>query len=131
MEIRKNEEVNLKYWNDLLISSPFSSPFQTPDFYEFYNKVNNFSADVFAIQEEKKILGLVVVTLQKEKGFKAYFSRRGIIYGGPVLSENIDLNSYECLLKHISNFYKRKTIYIEIRNLIINTKKLDLIMCLG
>lgn len=116
MNIISNENINRGEWLELLNKSPFASPFQTSDFFDFYNSLKGFSADVFGIEDNNELKAIIVITIQKEKGFKAYFSRRGIIYGGPLLSEDIDLKLYESLLNHISKHYKNKLIYIEIRN---------------
>jgi lipid II:glycine glycyltransferase (peptidoglycan interpeptide bridge formation enzyme) len=70
---------------------------------------------VFAIEENTEYSALVVVTLQKEKGVKSYFSRRGIIYGGPVILGNRQ-RSLENLLKEVVRYYQGKLIYLETRN---------------
>ena len=114
MELISNSEIEIKEWNEFVKDSEFSSPFQT---YEFYNLVNSIpaqSAEVFAVRENSKLLALCVVTLQKEHGIKGFFSRRAIIYGGPVLSGN--LNASKLLLKHLTEKIK-SVIYIETRNL--------------
>ncbi|NCQ12406.1 MAG: GNAT family N-acetyltransferase [Bacteroidetes bacterium] len=67
------------------------------------------------MEQEGKLTSLVVVTLQKEHGIKEYFSRRGIVYGGILISENNE-ESLKFLLKHLNNFYRNQLIYIEIRN---------------
>jgi len=115
MIVLVDDKINKKLWGELCTNSLFSSPFQTPEFYEFYNSVEGFSADVFAVEEKDKLTSLVVVTIQKEQGIKEYFSRRGIVYGGILLSENNEA-SLSFLLKYLNNYYKNKLIYIEIRN---------------
>ena len=115
MKIIKNTEISTEKWNMLLGASPYSSPFQTPQFLEFFNAVENCSADVFAIDDGGEYKALVVLTIQKEQGIKSYFSRRGIIYGGPLVIEN-GQDHLEKLLNEIVQFYKSKMIYIETRN---------------
>ena len=115
MIVLVDDKINKKLWGELCTNSLFSSPFQTPEFYELYNSVEGFSADVFAVEQEGKLTSLVVVTLQKEHGIKEYFSRRGIVYGGILISENNE-ESLKFLLKHLNNFYRNQLIYIEIRN---------------
>lgn len=110
-----NKNVDKSKWQELLAESPFSSPFQTIEFYDLYNKSENFSADVFSIEDEGKYSALAVVTIQKEKGIKSFFSRRAIIYGGVVLKSNNEAD-LELLLKSLKSYYKGKVIYIEIRN---------------
>jgi len=87
MRLLINQNINEIKWNELLSQSQFSSPFQTPEFYHFYNSLDGFSADVFALEEDGAYKALAVVSIQKEKGVKSYFSRRGIIYGGFVFNK--------------------------------------------
>ncbi|MCA1919222.1 MAG: peptidoglycan bridge formation glycyltransferase FemA/FemB family protein [Flavobacterium piscis] len=115
MKILINNDIDREKWEQILNSSPFSSPFQTPAFYEFFNSIDNFSADVFAVEEGSEITSLVVVTIQKEKGIKGYFSRRGIVYGVPLV-KNSSKESLNFLLKYLKIFYNGKIIYLEIRN---------------
>ena len=59
---------------------------------------------------------LAIISLQKSGGIKGFFSRRAIIYGGPVLKENNSLSLLK-ILETIESRYARNAIYIEIRNL--------------
>jgi hypothetical protein len=115
MRLVNNKTVNIKKWTALIKVSTFSSPFQTPEFYNLFNSIDGYSADVFAVEENNAYSALVVVTVQKEKGLKGYFSRRGIIYGGPLITENQSLATAK-LLKETSTSYRNKLIYIEVRN---------------
>ena len=115
MKVLLNKEVDLNKWNDLLNRAEQSSPFQTPAYYEFFNSMENLSATVHAVEQSGKVEALCVVTLQKEKGLKGYFSRRAIIYGGPLI-HNQNQKALYLLLKSIRSYYRNKTIYIEIRS---------------
>lgn len=115
MKLIKSKEINRDKWLSLLENSLFSSPFQTPKYYDFFNSIEGFSADVFAVEENNGYTALVVVTIQKEKGVKGYFSRRGIVYGGPVVMTN-EQDSLSYLLNGINKFYEGKLIYLETRN---------------
>jgi len=115
MNIIKNKQISNDKWHKLIEVSSYSSPFQTPKFLEFFNALKNFSGDVFAIEVEGVYKALVVLTIQKELGVKSYFSRRGIIYGGPLVIDN-GHDHLEKLLNEVTSFYKRKLIYIETRN---------------
>lgn len=115
MIITSNESVNITLWNNLLVKSSFASPFQTPEFYNFINSVEDLSADVFAVEVDGEYKALVLVTIQQERGIKVYFSRRGIVYGGPLILSN-NKNSLSYLLKSITEYYCTKLIYLEIRN---------------
>lgn len=108
--INKLSEEN---WQDLLANSSNSSPFQTPKYYNFFNSIEGFSSDVFAVEAKGEYTSLMVVTIQKEKGIKSIFSKRGIVYGGPVFNS---LTSLSLLLKEVKNYYSNNLIYIETRN---------------
>ena len=57
----------------------------------------------------------MVITIQKEKGIKSYFSRRGIVYGGPLLLDSKS-QAVKSLIDEVTRFYTRKVIYLEVRN---------------
>jgi len=115
IQIVQNKQVDRHAWNELL-NSPYASPFQTPDFFDFFNQNANMQADVFAVGNEKSYSAICVVTLQKEKGIKGYFSRRAIVYGGPLISRSISEDEINFLLNSIISCYKSKSIYLEMRN---------------
>ncbi len=115
-KIIKNDNIDEDLWITLLKESPYSSPFNTPGFFSFFNSLDGFSADVFAVPEGNKYSALVVVTTQKERGVKSFFSKRGIVYGGIVLLDKTDKSQVNELLSFVRNYYKNKLIYLEIRN---------------
>lgn len=115
MQILTTKNIERIKWNILLKISPFSSPFQTPEYFDFYNTLNSFNAEVFAVSENDELLALVVVCVQKEQGIKGYFSRRGIVYGGPIIHPESS-ESLSLLTKAVVDFYSNKLIYLEIRN---------------
>ena len=113
--ISDNNLVDKLKWESIFNLSNFKSPFQSLAYFDFINMVAGMSADVFAIEENDEYTSLVVVTIQKEKGIQSFFSRRGIISGGPLVANN-KINSSILLMDFISKYYKRKLIYLEIRN---------------
>lgn len=115
MEVLFNENIPRALWLELLKNNPHSTPFQSPEWYDFVESVKNMSAEAIAISENSSVRALAVITIQKENGIKGYFSRRGIIFGGPLLDINTNVN--ECLLKNIITKLKDNAIYIESRNL--------------
>ncbi len=103
-------------WCCLLDESPYASPFQTPEFYIFLNERTDLRADVFIIEKDDRYCALVVVAHFKEAGIKSFFSSRAIINGGPLLLKSEDEQVFRCLLEDVEAYYKRKAIYVEIRN---------------
>jgi len=113
MTLLTNKQVNLEQWRNLLLRSPNASPFQSPEYYKLFSESKGFGCEVFAVENNGALTALVVVSIQKESGIKAQFSKRGIIYGGPLLS---DASSAEFLLKAVRKYFKNKLIYLETRN---------------
>lgn len=103
-------------WLDLCQVSPYTSPFQSPEIYHLYQHVPGIKAEVLAVEEGGQLQALVVMTIQYEKGLKGHFSRRGIIYGGPLLRKPESTDAAALLLSHLSTAYRRQLIYIEVRN---------------
>ena len=113
-----NDSVDRSKWLELVSRSPFSTPFQTPRFYDFCNATTHHQGLVCAVKDKKNdYLALCVADITKENGFKAFFSSRAIIYGGPLLIEDVEEDALKCLLDNLHNKLKNKVIYIEIRNL--------------
>jgi len=115
MKLLKNKEISRDKWLELINNSIFSSPFQHPSFYESINSIDDYSADVFAVEVSGSLKVLVVVVHYKEQGIKAFFSRRGIIYGGPLCLDS-NKQPLHFLLERVIKTYKGKTIYLETRN---------------
>ena len=117
MILLRNQEISVQKWRNFLAFSQYSTSFQTPEFYELCNSVPGLSAQAFALEEDNIINALCVVTLQKETGLKGFFSRRAIIYGGPVLDKKDSQAGLEYLLNSINIELSKRSIYIESRNL--------------
>lgn len=130
MKLLVNNEIPRQLWEQLLTKNPFRSPFQTPAFFDFFNTVPDQHVVALAVENSKELLALAVITLQKESGIKSYFSRRAVIYGGPVLTEGNETAS-KFLLKEITKFLKYKAIYIETRNLFDYSKQKEIYSKLG
>lgn len=115
MRTEENIELSEGTWNELLSTSSFASVFQTPEYYRLYNSVPGRSAKVYSVGGID-LKAICVVTIQKEKGLKGFFSRRAIVYGGPVLN-GINEKEFESLIRSIQSKTAKAVIYTEIRNL--------------
>lgn len=113
MSIITDKQVDRNKWEAYLANNEFNTPFQSPVFFDLINSIEGFKAKIFAVENDSKIIALCIVTVQKEKGWKGYFSKRGIIYGGP-LADNSE--ALKILLKAVAVEMKN-LIYIETRNL--------------
>jgi serine/alanine adding enzyme len=122
MIILKDSEINRERWSSFLLGNMFSTPFQSTEYYNFINSVPGQYASAFAIEAEDKLQALCVVTFQKENGIKGYFSRRAIIYGGPLIAEGENGEvALKILLTTINRHLINKVIYGEIRNFVDNS----------
>ena len=116
MRILQDNEISIEKWNNLLSLCPFASPFQTPQYFDLICNIKEFDGKVYALEKSGLIRVLMVVSIMRESGVVGAFSRRGIIFGGPL----IDGATHEDLLFFLSAVakrLKRKVIYLETRNL--------------
>ena len=71
-----------KQWNELMLSSPVATWFQTPEAYRFYASINDMLPFAYGVSEQGRLVGVVVGYITKEKNpIKQFFTRRAIIYG--------------------------------------------------
>jgi serine/alanine adding enzyme len=103
-------------WDEYFNSNQFRSPFQSKDFVNFITRSKDQKAILYLGDNGGKITSSCLVTIQKERGPKGFFSKRAIIYGGPLL-KNASKNDLSNLLDYICEDLKQKVIYIESRNL--------------
>ena len=94
------------------------SPFQDYSLYKFYKSQDNCEPFAFSGYHNDTLIVAVSGVILYEKGLKKQFTKRAIIYGGPVLDKtSIHVNKVlELLLKTLKNKLKRRAIYLEIRN---------------
>lgn len=109
-----NNQIPESRWQELLKENPFGNPFQSPEGLKFFRSLDSMTVDVHAIANDSgEISALILVTIQQESGFKKHLSKRGIIYAGPMLTDD---ESTTVLVEHLQAYYKKKTIYLETRN---------------
>ena len=116
MKVVWNDDIDIASWNAFAEANRYGSPFQQRGFYELCNSVTGLSADAAAVIDDGVIRGLAVVTRQSEPGLKGFFSRRSIIYGGPLFEEGC-VSALEQILDAVNRTAGRETIYTETRNL--------------
>jgi lipid II:glycine glycyltransferase (peptidoglycan interpeptide bridge formation enzyme) len=117
MEYLRSEQINKDTWKAFVDSSPFGNPFQSTEFYNFFNSIPGSSSNVFAVDVNEIISALCIVTIQKGKALKGFFSRRAIIYGGPIVNESAEGRvALDKLLDVLNRELKNKVIYCEVRN---------------
>ena len=117
MEIVEIEKINRAQWETLIKESPTATWFQTEEAYRFFDSLSFMEAFAFGIENEGGLKGVAIGYIEKDGGrMKQFFSRRAIILGGPVLSEDITDEELKGLLCSLKSKLKQKAIYIEMRN---------------
>lgn len=111
------QDIDQHQWDDLINSSRVATWFQTKEAFGFFNELSFMEAFVVAVKNNGALKGLVVGYIQKDGGrLKQLLSRRAIIFGGPLLAEDVADEEVKALLKALKNNLEHKSIYIETRN---------------
>ena len=110
-------DIDPQQWSELVQSSPTATWFQTNEAYRFYQSVSGMQAFAYGVAEEGRLVGVIVgYTTQEKCIFKQYFTKRAIIYGGPLLDVDISNDALSTLLKTVVQNIALNPIYIETRN---------------
>ena len=110
-------DIDPQQWSELVQSSPTATWFQTNEAYRFYQSVSGMQAFAYGVAEEGRLVGVIVgFTTQSTNAIQQYFTKRAIIYGGPLLDVDISNNALSTLLKTVVQNIALNPIYIEIRN---------------
>ena len=119
--ITNPNKLDKKDWETFVAEQKSGNPFQLEKYYNFFSEIEGFTPFFFAALEGDTNKPLVIIqgVIQEEKGVKGFFSRRAIIFGGPVFREKYEHigKIVEATLKVMVKALKKKAIYIETRNL--------------
>lgn len=117
--LKQYGQIDSAVWDKLLKDSPVASWFQSREAYCFFDSMGFMDAFVVAVVEGDELMGIVVGYIQGDGGkLKQCVSRRAIITGGPLLSENITDSQLSALLTAVRQLPSvKRCIYIETRNL--------------
>lgn len=110
-----SSNIDIKEWKSILKNSHFTSPFQTPKFLKALKATEGVNGEVYALAANGIIKILAVVTFMKEPGVKGFFSRRGVIFGGPLIHD-ANKDELKLFLNKLTEQLKNKIIYLETRN---------------
>lgn len=125
-------QIDPQQWQALVDSSPYATWFQTKEAYEFYAAVSTellpFALGIEEYegdeamrqsgdQAKDTLKGVIVGYITRERNaLKQYFTKRAIIYGGPLLHPQISDFALSSLFKTIAQNLDLNPIYIETRN---------------
>lgn len=113
-------DINQIHFQDLeqfVYNHPNGNFFQSTKVYQFFQSVENYEPIFIVAKDNDEIVGsLLAVCIREGKGVKGYFSRRCIIWGGPVVKDN-EPEIISALVEKLNQIACTKTIYTEFRNL--------------
>jgi len=109
----------LEAWTLLQASSPFASPFQSPDYYAFLHSQPNHNPLILTVSsaDAGPIEALIIIDIQSNGPRIARpFTSRAIVHGGPLLSPDCPDEALRLLLDAaIDHSRRHSTVYFEIR----------------
>lgn len=125
LEISSNSsKINQQELSEFVLNHPNGNFFQSPLAFTFFYGIKGYQPIIIIAKENNKLMGVLLALLINEPGSKKFFSRRCIVWGGPLCNDN---NIADKLLKALVSHTKSKSIYIEIRNL-FNTNGFKTVM---
>jgi len=114
--ISDRSEINFDNLEQFVYHHPHGNFFQSTKAYEFFQSVENYEPVLLVAKKGNEMVGSLLAALMKEKGIKGYFSRRCIVWGGPLVKED-NPHIAHGLLDKLNQIVSSKTIYTEFRNL--------------
>lgn len=122
--VAAHDSIDRQKWDDFINGNPNGNIFQSPAMYDFLMKIDKYCpVALAALNEQNEIRGILLGVIQKEhKGVLGKFSSRAVVWGGPLVSGNHEIeDAAGHLLRSFVKELKRRSVYIEFRN-IFDTK---------
>lgn len=120
--IRELDQINLEDYEKFVSLNSERIFFQSKKAIEFFEHLDNYKLLLFTIEKENQIRASLMATIIKENGLKSFFSRRCIVWAGPVFQDGYE-DLVDTLLKAFGDRVSKMAIYIEFRNF-FNTSKI-------
>lgn len=104
----------------------FKTVFQSPDFFQFYKAVSYYDPIyLIARDKEEQIIGVLLAVLIREgNGLIGFFSRRCVVYGGPIAKDD-DPETIDLLISQLNKTVKRKALFTQFRNFRVWPKEVE------
>lgn len=108
-------------FQDFLNTVPNGNYFQSPEFFRFIETVHGYKPFLLlALSDDGLLAGSLMGVIQSDGGgLKSWFSRRMIVWAGPLLGDVPGLDKQEVakkLLQHLKKHAQGNAIFIEFRN---------------
>ena len=105
-------EINFEKLESFVYNHPHGNFLQSTKAYSFFQSAENHEPVLLVAKEGNEIAGSLLAVMMKEKGIKGYFSRRCIVWDGPLVKdENTD--TVHGLLNKLNQIVYLKAIYTE------------------
>ncbi len=107
-------------WKRFVVDHPDGNPFQLPAMFAFYDQVPGYDPVAVLAREDDDVCGVILGVIQQEHaGLVGKFSARTIVWGGPLVRSDHDTPDLlaDGLLKNLVKAVRKRSIYIELRNL--------------
>lgn len=117
MKIITNQKIiNFIELEKFVLDHPYGNFFQSTKAFHFFKSVENYDPILIVALDRAKVVGSLLAVITKEgKGLRGYFSRRLIVWGGPLVKDDRS-DIWSELLKKLDELISRRTIYAEFRN---------------
>lgn len=129
------EQIDTLQWQQLVAESTTASWFQTQEAYSFYARMSNILTPfIVAVVHDKAptIRGLCMGYITRNSNsIRQFFTRRAIIYGGPLLAHDATKEEVTCLMQNVRNLLAKDTIFVETRNFADFSRWHDAFECAG
>jgi lipid II:glycine glycyltransferase (peptidoglycan interpeptide bridge formation enzyme) len=111
-----------KAWAEFVSNHPDNTVFQSPEMFDFYEKVNNYTPHIFLGKDDDGVIRavLLAVVIKEYDGWRGRLSSRTIVYGGPLTDETFSrhLQLFREILRTLTTTLKKQSVYIQFRNFI-------------
>lgn len=117
-------QIDRQQWEDLVLTSPTATWFQTPQAYDFYASLPEMMTPFVVavcngLSARLSLRGVCVGFVTKDtNALKQYFTRRAIIYGGPLFAADITDEEVQILMTEVKKHLLNRAIYVETRNFV-------------
>lgn len=110
------KQVDRQAWEHFVMTHPDGNIFQMPWMYDLYEKTRRQRPAAFFAYEGSELAGLIVAVHIRNSVFPfSFFTRRQIVVGGPLVSDN-DMGVLIALLEALTG-KRNSAVFTEIRNL--------------
>jgi CelD/BcsL family acetyltransferase involved in cellulose biosynthesis len=107
-------------WHHFVYHHPLGNIHQSPQLHRVYQQTKNYEPRVLGMLDEKtgEIRALVAgVSIREDLSILSSLSRRMIVFGGPLVSPDLDEGAISDLLASFDGLNRRSCIFCEVRNL--------------